>query len=163
MKNRRCWFGTQKVKLHPNKPPTFLLLYVIANEKNEKLMSSIGCDLPQRLLPQKHIPITLVGIHYLSLIDLRQDYYKYLLIGKSTGVVEPTCLVKRVSSIQYGYKVIWWESCSWVKRVTNILIENISIWGLWGNLISGSVQNQSLSSGKIVMNLGCWDNSLFLW
>ena len=33
-----CWFGTQKVTLHPNKAITFLLLYAIANEKTEKLM-----------------------------------------------------------------------------------------------------------------------------
>ena len=29
--------GTQKVKLNPNKPPTFLLLYAITNEKTVKL------------------------------------------------------------------------------------------------------------------------------
>ena len=29
---------TQKVKLHPNKPPTFLLLYAITDEKTVKLM-----------------------------------------------------------------------------------------------------------------------------
>ena len=38
LENQRCWFGTQKVKLHPNKPPTFLLLYAITNEKTVKLM-----------------------------------------------------------------------------------------------------------------------------
>ena len=38
LENQRCWFGTQKVKQHPNKPPTFLLLYAITNEKTVKLM-----------------------------------------------------------------------------------------------------------------------------
>ena len=33
-----CWFGTKKVTLHPNKPPTFLILYAITNEKTVKLM-----------------------------------------------------------------------------------------------------------------------------
>ena len=33
-----CWFWTQKLALHPNKPPTFLLLYAITNEKTVKLM-----------------------------------------------------------------------------------------------------------------------------
>ena len=36
-------------------------------------------------------------------------------------------------------------------------------WGLWGNMISGSVLNQLVSSGAIVLNLGLWGNSLFLW
>ena len=38
MGNLRCWFGTQKVKLHANKRPTFLLLYAITNEKTVQLM-----------------------------------------------------------------------------------------------------------------------------
>ena len=33
-----CSSGTQKVKLHPNKPPTFLLSYAITNEKTVKFM-----------------------------------------------------------------------------------------------------------------------------
>ena len=33
--NQMCCFGTQKVKLLPNKPPTFLLLYTITNEKTK--------------------------------------------------------------------------------------------------------------------------------
>ena len=33
----------------------------------------------------------------------------------------------------------------------------------WGNFISGSVLNQSFCSGAIVMHLGPWGNSLFLW
>ena len=33
LENQCCWFGTQKVKLHLNKDPTFLLLYTITNEK----------------------------------------------------------------------------------------------------------------------------------
>ena len=45
MENQRCWFGTQKVTLHRNKPPSFLLLYVITNEKTVKLMQI------DRLLP----------------------------------------------------------------------------------------------------------------
>ena len=44
MENQRCWFGTHKIKLHANKPPTFLLLYVITNEKTVKLMQ------PDRLI-----------------------------------------------------------------------------------------------------------------
>ena len=42
---KECWFGeskvlfwTQKLTLHPNKLPTFLLLYSITNEKTVKLM-----------------------------------------------------------------------------------------------------------------------------
>ena len=41
--NQRCWFqwfGTQKIKLHSNKPLTFLLLYAITNEKTVKLMQN---------------------------------------------------------------------------------------------------------------------------
>ena len=41
----KVWFGTQKVKFHPNKPPNFLLLYSITNEKTVKLMQI------DRLLP----------------------------------------------------------------------------------------------------------------
>ena len=33
-----CWFGTQKVKLHANEAPTFLLLCAITNEKTVKFM-----------------------------------------------------------------------------------------------------------------------------
>ena len=36
--NQSCWFRTQKVALHPNKPQTFLLLYTIINENTVKLM-----------------------------------------------------------------------------------------------------------------------------
>ena len=43
--------------------PTFLLLYVITNEKTVKLMQIDR--LTARLILQKHIPITLVGIPYL--------------------------------------------------------------------------------------------------
>ena len=38
LEKQRCWFATQKVKLHPNKPLTFLLLYALINEKTVKLM-----------------------------------------------------------------------------------------------------------------------------
>ena len=48
-------------------PPTFLLLFIITNEKTVILMQcrSIGCYSPPRLNLQKHIPITLIGIPYL--------------------------------------------------------------------------------------------------
>ena len=46
LENQRCWFGTQKVKLHPNKAPTISLLDDISNEKTIKL---IGCYPPPRL------------------------------------------------------------------------------------------------------------------
>ena len=51
--------------------PTFLLLYAITNEKTLKLMQIDKMLLPlPKLSPQKHVPITLVGIHYLSHICL---------------------------------------------------------------------------------------------
>ena len=37
LENKRCWHGIQKVKLIKNKPPKFLLLYVITNKKTVKL------------------------------------------------------------------------------------------------------------------------------
>ena len=33
-----CWIWARKVKLHPNKPPSFLLLCAITNEKTVKLI-----------------------------------------------------------------------------------------------------------------------------
>ena len=67
-----CWFWKQKVKLHPNRQPTFLLLYAITNEKTVKLMQVDRLlSAPKlRLHQQKQVPITLVGIPYLSLMYL---------------------------------------------------------------------------------------------
>ena len=65
LENQRYWFGTQNVKLHPNKPPTFLLLYPITNEKPVKLMQLNRLLSASKTSPQKHVPMTLVGIPYL--------------------------------------------------------------------------------------------------
>ena len=48
--------------------PTFLLLYAITNEKTVKLTQRDRIQAESRASPQKHVPITLVGIPYLNLI-----------------------------------------------------------------------------------------------
>ena len=59
LENQRCWFVTQKVKLHPNKPPTFLLLDANTNKKTVKLMQVDRLLSASRLHSQKHVPMTL--------------------------------------------------------------------------------------------------------
>ena len=46
-----CWFETQKVTLHPNKAPYFLLLYAITNEKTVKLMKIDGLPSESKTSP----------------------------------------------------------------------------------------------------------------
>ena len=43
----------------------------------------IGCYSPPRLHPQKHVPITLVGIPYFSLIYLGHNNYQSGVVGKT--------------------------------------------------------------------------------
>ena len=49
---------------------TFLLLYAITNEKTVKLTQIDRIPAASRTSLQKHVPITLIGIPYLSLIYL---------------------------------------------------------------------------------------------
>ena len=49
---------------------TFLLLYAITNEKTVKLTQVDRIPAASCASPHKHVPITLVGVPYLSLIHL---------------------------------------------------------------------------------------------
>ena len=50
--------------------PIALLLYAITNLQTLKLIQIDSLHPPPGLLPQKHVPITLVGIPYVSLYTL---------------------------------------------------------------------------------------------